>query len=276
MRRLLVAPPGRCLRCGRGHCSRQHCNQGMEETAVNIVSAITGRAMSQVEIRSRAVDRRPTHEVYADQATSESVIIGRGIRTRDEMAAVMGRKDKPEYLVRTLISLVVTAWASWPNVTAGLDDDEATDVLVALTREPALTSEHLATMVAWPTWQNENARQRLVMAVCTHQLAGTAVVMGALWDASTSCAQAVAPATGSLVAAATVWMRAKVGLKQFPVGVVTQAQRENIAVLADRWQARAAGDKALESFLVASSHRFTDEDEMFAAGAAVVAQPVRR
>ena len=220
-------------------------------------------------------DGRTTQQVYADPDTPEADIVARGIRTREELAAVLGREHMSARLIGEMIVLFVTTWDSQPSVTANLDDDDAADTMIALTREPELTAKHLDAMAVWYPWRNGSARQRLVMAVCTHPLATTDTVVGALWDSSSRCARDVAVATGSLAATATVWARTRARTSQFQVGYATRANRDSVAELEARWEARVGGDHALRSFLITNSHLFTDEDEMFAAGAAVVAPPPR-
>jgi len=110
----------------------------------------------------------------------------------------------------------------------------------------------------------------LLRALCTHPLASPDAVIELLWHARARDAQDVGLAIGTLLGAAVAWVRAVPGSRGW---WVTGAQRQQILDTASRWSAAAEGEPALAVFLATSSHMFTNENDLFAAGRAVLTAP---
>ena len=207
-----------------------------------------------------AQDPRPTHVVYADPATSEQYILGRGIHVPANFDAALSRPHKSTAMLAAL-SIYVTD-------SSYADLDANTAMLVALLGEPDL---HPATVqgIARVMRFHGNPRTPLLMAVCAHPSIEAAALAAVLWRATPQQSLAVALATRKLGVAAIAWVRARAGYAGGP----TPTELESVAQTRARWAYWAGADPARLAFLLTSSHAFEQEDDMLDAGAAMCADP---
>ena len=213
----------------------------------------------------------PARRNYANRVAGLlTATLAGGIDDQESLDAAMNRPDKSPALIGTILEalddlvglgIIANCWAQ----------------LTALLAEPALTTHALPLLA-------ELARERgapdgLLTAICAHPLTGAGTVIETLWNAPIDVARGAGLATGTLLPAATQWVRAgnpverRIPAQKLYQWYVTVAQRAQISALAQEWTTATAGDPGLRSFLITASFAFTDEHEMFAAGRAVTAAP---
>jgi len=188
------------------------------------------------------------------------------IRTLAALEAAMSQPDKSPALIEAVLNAVTNSW---------LDADDRMPMLAALLKEPALTQAHLRTMTknarftqGWDT----NA------AICKHRLVDEEMTIWALWNAPLETLQDVSNAIGTLLPAAIWWVRSAMWRNppvELSLSSPTPAQHARVSDCVARWAAQVAEVADLASFLTTSSFTFTNEDDMFAVGRAICAQPSR-
>lgn len=195
--------------------------------------------------------------------TATDYRLSRDLTTRGQPAlqAALRHRRKGPALIGTILDAVFH--------TIGVGFDEGQDALVSLLAEPALTLPQLRDLIwgagvqlGWDT----------VAAACGHALAGEELIVTALWNAPEHVAAAVGRSSGSLLPGATKWVSRQPASNGQLRGVGTEC-RDRIAATVQRWEHRCAGVPQLRAFVAAASFGFTDEDSMFAAGAAIIAAP---
>ena len=203
---------------------------------------------------------RPVHEVFADTATTEQYILGRGIHTPVNFAAVLSRPHKSAAMLAAL-SIYVTD-LSYADLNA------TTAMLVALLGEPGLHPATVHGIVRVMRFHGSPATP-LLMAVCAHPSIEAHTLAAVLWRATPQQSLAVAMATRKLGVAAVAWVRARDSYAAGPTPTELAAVEQTQV----RWAYWADGNPARFAFLLTSSHAFDSEDDMLAAGAAVCADP---
>jgi len=186
----------------------------------------------------------------------------------DRLDAAMSRPNKSPDLIGALISGVENgrAWCS---------HDKAVATVRALAGEKRLSAANLYAL-AWTITRHLPRTGELddvLVAVCAHPLAGSGTLMHSLWTATAKFTTEVARASGSLLPGATWWVRRELGKTALCMrdGIPNREQEEMVADVANRWLRRAGDNDALRSMVATTSLMFTDEDEMFAAAAAICA-----
>ena len=210
------------------------------------------------EFRSSA---RPAPEVLADHATPEEDIIYWGIIGRGEFTAAMSRPNKSQTLLGVLTIHAIGVIYQ--------DIDFYTASLLTLAGEPGLRAHDLRAL-AHQCGDGRIGRP-LLNALCAHPNIELGTLVTLLYSVTPKAAGAVSLAIGSLLPSVVAWVMWQVDVDQHPtthqLGIITQTR--------DRWAAWTDGDPGRARFLQASSFDFTDEDDMFAAGAALCAAPGR-
>ena len=199
---------------------------------------------------------------FADPTISEERILSHGLRTPGAFAATMSRPVKSPELMEALAEVAVSK--------AYMDCYRSQTVLDVLA-EPNLPLASLLRIAAVVHQLGFNTAA-LLAALCTNPGSTDDVIIRALWGAGRPLIEKVATATGLLLP--LVIERVSSGY----VGVhnpVPDYAVDQIAAVHTRWARWAGQDPARTSFLLTSALRFTDEDEMFAAGDALTGQPTR-
>jgi len=185
-------------------------------------------------------------------------------RGQPALQAAMAHRRKGPALIGAILDAVFH--------TDGVHFEQGQGALMGLLAEPALSPGKLRDLIwgagAQGGWDT-------VAAACGHALADEELVVTALWNAPEHVAAAVARTGLSLLPGATKWVSRQPRAGGQPRSVSTEL-RNQIAATAQRWAARSEGDPALRSFVATASFGFSDENAMFAAGAAIIAEPGRR
>ena len=221
---------------------------------------------------ARAADPFDDRLGLALLATPEAAILAGGIYDQESLATAMSQPDKSP----ALICLILEALDDLVGL--GVIADCATQ-MTTLLAEPALGAQALRRLAELA--RENGAPDVLLTAICAHARTEVATVIETLWNAPVSTARDVGLATGTLLSAATKWVRAGNPSARWDAAsdqslywsYVSVAQRAQICALAQEWTTATAGDPDLRSFLITASFAFTDEHEMFAAGRAVTAAP---
>ena len=205
-----------------------------------------------------AAPAQPWEDVLSDPNTSETLILTHGLHTLGEMLAASARTPKGPALIRAIID--DTARATW------IPDDTISQILDQLLTEDALTAADLRSVAA--AARSIGSRHTVVAAI-SHRLAGNAIVMNTLWGASWDAAQEAGRSCGTLLPAATWWVRtslARTGCWNKIHATPGFAQCDTILTLAARWEHATREEPALAAFIRCAAGNFTDENTMFAAG----------
>jgi len=213
-------------------------------------------------------------DIYARPQTSESYILTGGITRADHLAAVMSRPAKGTRLIGTIINGVANR--SYPYAQS---QEHRAALLTALVSEPALTYNQLHTIceVAVRDLLSDPA---LLAAVCARP-GHPRTFVHAVWNISTEGARTIAEAgharggQDGMLAAAVSWVR-RDGDRRRPgyrSWAVTPGDQQQIDETFERWTWATRGNPGLAAFITTGSFAFTDEDDMFAAARAVIADP---
>ena len=214
----------------------------------------------------RLQPRRLDHEVYALAATSDAAILFGGITDRATFAAVLSRANKSEALLGELTTYAIDD--------AYRNRDAHTATVMSLLGAPDLYSGDLAAVAAFLRFHG-HVHTSLLMAVCTHPNVAVGTLISMTWRATDQQCAEVSKATASVLSAVVAWVRARSGElatvgrepTDYQVGVVCDTR--------DRWAGWVGADQGRRSFLQARASDFTDEADLFAAGEALLAAPVR-
>ena len=209
---------------------------------------------------------RPAPETFADPATSEEDILYWGIASRAAFAAAMSRPNKGPTLLGLLTSHAIGAL--YQNM------GFYTSALLTLVSDPGLRAHDLRA-VAHQCGDSRISRP-LLTAICAHPNTELGTLVTMLYRVTPRTAGAVSQAIASLLPSVVAWVMWQVDMGGTPNAAIATADQLNlITQTRGRWDTWAAGDPARVRFLQASSFDFTDEGEMFAAGAALCAAPGR-
>jgi len=204
----------------------------------------------------------------AGPSQDEAHILAHGIHSRGQLDAAMALPDKSITLITHLLIVIITA-----RLTA--DSAEQDGLLTTLLSEPALSAYNLRYMTLVMRGRRGTSPD-ILTAICAHPRTDPDTVIDALWNAPQRACSAVGATSGTLLAAATDWVSRQVDAGAVDgqrLGAPTAAQRRIIHALAYRWGTRCAGKPSLAAFVATTAFVFTDEDELFAAGAAITAPP---
>jgi len=215
-------------------------------------------------------------DIYARSQTSESYILAGGITRADHLAAVMSRPSKGTRLIAAIISGVRDNAYPYSQ-----SREHRTSLLTTLLAEPALTYDQLHTICEIAV-RDLLSDPDLLAAVCARP-GHPHTFVHALWGISTEGARTIAEAgyaRGSeeaMLAAAINWVRRDADRRRsgYRGWAVTSGDRQQIDETLERWTWATRGNPALAAFVTTSSFAFTDEDDLFAVGRAICAQPPR-
>ena len=206
--------------------------------------------------------------LLAHPSVTEADIAAAGIHTVAGLDAAMSRSPKGPVLLRALIGALTTG-QDWP---AEARQQRIRLLTTLLSEHPELPLEYLrATRPALALWASPGYAG-FVTALATHPGADAALVVNAVWGASSDVATAVARTRGDLLSVAACWIRAKTARKVFS-DKATAAQVGVAAATAATWAAWAGTDPDRRAFLINCWDEFADQDTMLAAGAAMCAPP---
>ena len=214
----------------------------------------------------RPDDQRTDIEIFADPTTPESYVLNQNLLSSGRFAAVMARADKSSALLGHIIDAVVVYGQVGLPVTA--------DMLLPLLSEPALSEQDLQGMSELAA--QIGSAHRLRAGICAHARVHPRTVIDVVWQAPARVSADISAATGTLLPAATDWVKrelGRAGLGHESLWYVSADQYNKIMATVRRWESWARRNTGRWAFLSANSFAFTDEDEMFAAGAAVLAAP---
>jgi len=164
-------------------------------------------------------------------------------------------------------------------------DDPATaeKLLLWLLTEPGLSKRNLLDIVRARYCTSGD----LLPALCGHPQADVNVIIVALWEASPGATQCAPWHTGNQLAAVVAWLQRHKLLGGFAAAHARARisgyddrripgcndDPDNVAATDARWATWCAGDPRRAAFLLTASANFDTEADMFAAGAAITAQP---
>ena len=213
---------------------------------------------------------------YDDPDTDEAYILKVGIHCTSDLRAVMARPDKSGTLLAAIISYAINGEFR-SQVQSGLRS-RVHDMLMPLLTEPNLRSWDLLCMTRALRGLGPLPSSQLRIGICGHPRTvadsplGASTLLGAIWDVTPATAAQVAAATGVLRVAVIAWVR-RLGPFDNMLGHtgITVDQRQAITDTSRRWATWAGDNPARTAFLLTASFNFDDEDDMFAAGAALTA-----
>lgn len=155
-----------------------------------------------------------------------------------------------------------------------LTDTDFDQLVETLLAEPNLDDNHLHALTVLV--RRRGYRLATLAAICSHPLTSAYTTAISLWVSDASTAREVGLATGTLLPAATWWVHAELDRGEAPGWLQNGPhpdQQRRITATEARWDAASAGNPTLRAFITASSFDFTCEEEMFAVGAALTAEP---
>lgn len=168
------------------------------------------------------------------------------------------------------IQTLISAAFGYTDLT-DLDFDQLVDELLS---EPALSDDHLHALTVLV--RRRGYRLATLAAICSHPLTSAYTIAISLWGGDGPTARAVSLATKTLLPAATWWVHDELSRGEAPGWLQNgphPEQQRRITATAARWDAASAGNPTLRAFITASSVDFTSEEEMFAVGTALAAEP---
>jgi len=219
--------------------------------------------------RLTLADTRPDREIFADPATPESFILAHNLLPCGRIGAVISRPGKSSALLGHLLAALHEAGQ------VGLTVGEAE--LLPLLAEVALSEEDLQVMFELAA-DGGCVSSKLMTGICTHPRVHLRTIIDSAWQSPVHVVADIAAATGTLAPAAANWVSRELdraGLAHERLWYVSAAQYNQISAAGRRWSAWARGNPAKVAFLLTSSFAFTNEDEMFAAGQALLAAPTQ-
>jgi len=189
---------------------------------------------------------------------------------RNDLIAAVALPTKSAELLESMIKF--TAEDLFHGV---LHVAETNAILLALLDEPELTRAHLrAIAMTYNLFGRGSSLRPLTTAICGHALADPEILTVALWNADPAVLRDVTATAPTILPAAICWVRAR-----WPgVKFASDDQHQLVAATAYRWERWADLGAGRAAFLRSSSPAFACEDDMFAAGAAILAAatgPVR-
>jgi len=148
--------------------------------------------------------------------------------------------------------------------------------LVALLGEPALTGANLLSMArVVDSWSSFGNHRDLQTAICGHPLADDNIRTAVLWNAGPDVLHDVATRTRCLLPAVIGWLRREILYGDGSSLLPEPDQRRQLDATLAWWESWSAGNPERRTFLLTSWPMFTTEDDMFAAGLAMLAGPRR-
>jgi len=219
-----------------------------------------------------AANNSTTRARYDDPTCDEAYILRVGIHCGRDLRGVMARTNKSNALLAAIIAYAIDS-EHRNQVQAGLRA-RVHDMLMPLLTEPNLQAWDLLCMTRALRGLGPLSCSQLRLGICAHPRTapdsplGTSILLGAVWDVTPSVATHIAAATGTLRVAAIAWVRRNtdVGKPGFDPW-----QRQAVTDTSLRWATWAGDNPARTAFLLTASFNFDDEDDMFAAGAALTA-----
>jgi len=211
----------------------------------------------------------------ATSETSEEPLLAQRPKDHAWLAAALGRPNKSAELLDNIVD-TLGYLVGMGGVSAGVDE-----LVTSLLDEPELADRHLRSLAEFILVRTTAggfgapAVTSQLAAICRHAQTGQDTVVDTLWHSDWRVARAVGRSTGTLLPAAVVWVRARARAEADTWQHNVSYRHEQVAETAARWTALTADEPALAAFLATSSFHFTDENELLAAGRAVLSVPAR-